>query len=110
MDQDLPDIYKEYMSEFGTSIGIDFGIGNKKYLGRGLAAPTLEAFIKFYKDLIDSNADTFFIDPDEHNPRARHVYSKAGFKLIGEYEVRVGPFKGHINSLMMKKSFLETPE
>jgi RimJ/RimL family protein N-acetyltransferase len=48
-------------------------------------------------------ADTFFIDPDVHNPRAEHVYQKAGFKQVGEYYPTEGAFIGHKISLMVKK-------
>jgi RimJ/RimL family protein N-acetyltransferase len=100
--EDLSDIHKKHMSKSGNTIGIDFSIGNKKYLGQGLAVPTLDAFIRFYKSMVDIGADTFFIDPDENNPRAKHVYAKAGFLAVGEFEVKEGPFKGQINCLMVR--------
>jgi RimJ/RimL family protein N-acetyltransferase len=104
-DQNLPDVHKKYMSEKGHTISLDFGIGNKKFLGKGLAAPTLEAFVNFYNTQIDTLADTFFIDPDENNPRAKHVYAKAGFIQIGEFDVSMGVFKGSVSYLMVKKIY-----
>ncbi len=53
------------MSQTGRTISLDFDIGNKKYLGCGLGAPTLSAFVTFYKNEVDNRADTFFIDPDK---------------------------------------------
>lgn len=101
--EDLSAVHRKYLSKSGHTIGLDFGIGNKAYLGMGLAAPTLEAFVHFYHNQIDSLADTFFIDPDVNNPRAKHVYSKAGFEQVGEFDVQAGAFIGNVNSIMVKK-------
>lgn len=102
-EQDLSEIQKKHLSKSGHTITLDFGIGNKKYLGKGLAAPTLQKFVHFYKQAVDPLADTFFIDPDENNPRAKQVYSTAGFKSVGEFDVTTGAFKGSANCLMIKQ-------
>lgn len=54
---------------------------------------------------IDPHADTFFIDPDDNNPRAQHVYEKAGFKLVGKFiaEKAFWDFTGDKTHLMVKK-------
>lgn len=57
-EQDLPDTYRKNMSLDGHTIGLDFGIGNKMFLGKGLAAPTLESFVSFYYNQIDPLTDT----------------------------------------------------
>nr|WP_253308608.1 GNAT family N-acetyltransferase [Rickettsia endosymbiont of Ceutorhynchus assimilis] len=101
-NQDLSDIQRKYMSKSGHTITLDFGIGNKNFFGKGLASSTLESFVKFYHKSIDPLSRTFFIDPDENNPRAMHVYSKAGFKQVGEYKALSGAFKGNTNYLMVK--------
>lgn len=101
--KDLSQVHLANMSETGHTVSLDFGIGNKKYLGRGLAAPTLLEFMFFYKRTIDPKADTFFIDPDENNPRAIRVYNKAGFIKVGEYQATEGAFIGHNSELMVKK-------
>ncbi len=103
LDQDLSDVHRANMSPHGHTIGIDFGIGNTKYLGQGLAAPTLNAFVLFYHESIDQLADTFFIDPDKNNPRAKHVYSKAGFAEAGDYVAEEGAFKGQATDLMVRR-------
>lgn len=103
-EQDLSEIHRENLSSSGHTITLDFGIGNKKYLGQGLAAPTLEAFIQFYTQKIDPVADTFFLDPDENNPKAKRVYNKAGFKPVGVFNAASGAFKGNTNCLMVKKT------
>lgn len=102
-ESDLTDLHKEYLSKSGHTIALDFGIGNKDFLGKGLAAPTLRKFIAFYQDQIDPLADTFFIDPNENNPRAEDVYLKAGFKLVGSCEMKMGAFKGQNTHLLVKK-------
>ncbi len=101
--EELSDLHRAHLSEVGHTITIDFGIGNPNFLGKGLAATTLQEFTTFYQQQIDSQADTFFIDPDMNNPRAFHVYEKAGFKLVGEYVMKGGAFDGHKALLMVKK-------
>ncbi len=101
-DQDLPELYRNHLSTKGHTIAIDFGIGNKEKLGQGLASPTLAAFVQFYHDKIDPLADTFFIDPDQNNPRAKHVYHKAGFNEVGDYNPQAGAFIGQTSYLMVK--------
>ena len=102
-DQELSDVHRRHMSKLGHTAGIDFGIGNKEYLGKGLGASTLETFVRFYRERVDPLADTFFIDPSANNPRAKHVYSKAGFSEVGTYIIEEGAFKGKKNYLMVKK-------
>lgn len=100
---DLSDLHKANLSESGHTIGLDFGIGNTVFLGKGLAAPTLRAFVDYFTSHVDQKADTFFIDPDENNPRAQHVYEKAGFHLVGDYIPKVGAFIDQRSYLMVRK-------
>ena len=58
--------------------------------------------MRFYNKEVDQKADTFLIDPDENNPKAKHVYEKAGFKEVGEFDVKDGAFKGHNSILMVR--------
>lgn len=97
------EIQKQYLSKEGHTISLDFGIGNKHFLGKGLAAPTLIAFVNYYHEQLDPKADTFFIDPDANNPRAKHVYAKAGFQEVGSYDMGNGVFTGQKTFLMIKK-------
>lgn len=105
--QDITELQKAYLSKSGHTISLDFGIGNVALLGKGVAALTLEAFVKFYQDKVDPKADIFFIDPDKNNPRAIRVYEKAGFKMVGGYEMPTGVFKGQETYLMVKKILLK---
>ncbi len=102
-DDECPEIWKIHLSKTGATHSIDFCIGNKKFLGKGLAAPTLKAFTEFFASSVDPRVDTFFIDPDENNPRARHVYEKAGFCDVGSFEMQKGFFKGKRSHLMALK-------
>src|SRR5262245_7323331 len=49
LEEDLSDLVRENLSKTGKTISLDFGIGNKNFLGQGLAAPTLKTFVKFYQ-------------------------------------------------------------
>ena len=101
-DDTTSDLWKENVSKTGTTYSVDFGIGNEKFLGQGLAAPTLEAFTEFFRENIDPKADTFLIDPADDNPRAKHVYAKAGFKFVGDFVMEGEAFKGEKACLMVK--------
>lgn len=105
LSDDSPQLWKDHISTSGATYTIDFGIGNRAFLNKGLAAPTLIAFMEFFKAQVDTKADTFFIDPDKDNPRAKHVYEKAGFKLVGEFngEKKYWDFSGENTYLMVKK-------
>lgn len=84
-EYDIPEIKKAYLSKLGTTYSMDYMIGNTQFLGKGLGAKTLEAFIDYFREQIDPQADTFFIDPSANNPKARHVYEKAGFVYIADF-------------------------
>lgn len=103
--EEIPQIWKDHISTTGKTYSLDFGIGNKEFLSRGLASPTLIAFTKFFKDKIDPKSDTFFIDPDDNNPRAQHVYEKAGFYIVGDFKRGrdYWAFSGEKTYLMVKK-------
>lgn len=83
-ESDLPEVWKAHLSKTGRTFGLDFMIGNKKFLGRGIAGPTLEAFTA-YLNHCDPSIQTFFIDPAESNPKAKHVYEKGGFTAVATF-------------------------
>nr|MBA2728157.1 GNAT family N-acetyltransferase [Parachlamydiaceae bacterium] len=58
---------------------------------------------EYYCANVDSKTDTFFIDPDIENPRAIHVYEKAGFELVGNFIMRNSTFFKDQQSLLMVK-------
>lgn len=100
---DLPEGWRDYLSKAGKTFSIDFMIGNKKYLGKGLGGITLERFTQFIHEAIDSAVDTFFIDPADSNPRAKHVYEKGGFKTVATFYRDFQDAKNVKHFLMVKK-------
>lgn len=102
-EDDLPEEWGLYFSKTGKTFSIDFMIGNKNYFGKGLAAPTLKAFMGFIQKNVEPTVDLFMIDPAETNPRAKHVYEKAGFETVAEFVRDDGFFKNIKHSLMVKK-------
>lgn len=68
------------LSKTGHTYGLDYMIGNAKFFGKGYGSKTLSDFIDYFRTSIDPKADTFLIDPASDNPKAKHVYMKAGFK------------------------------
>jgi RimJ/RimL family protein N-acetyltransferase len=100
---DLLEVWRANLSKAGKTFSIDFMIGNRKYLGKGLAAKTLEAFTKFIHERVDHAIDTFFIDPADSNPRAKHVNEKAGFKNVATFYRNWQDQKNVLHYLMVKK-------
>ena len=97
-----PDHFKPYLARGGKTFSMDFGIGNKDFVGKGLAALTLEEFIKYFAKHIEPEAKQFLIDPDMNNPRAIHVYQKAGFEIVSEFIVKNGFFEGNKGILLAR--------
>lgn len=81
----IDDIKLNHLSKTGHTYGIDYMIGDKNYFGKGYGAKTLSEFLDFFRREFDVTADTFIIDPASDNPRAKHVYIKAGFKHIADF-------------------------
>ena len=79
-------------------------IGNPAYFGKGLGSETLRAFIVFFSQSVDPQVDTFFIDPDVNNPRAKHVYEKSRFEFIDEFILEgSGCFSGRKTHFLVKR-------
>ena len=86
LNEERPHIKTAYLSNTGNTYSLDFMIGNIDYLGKGLAAQTLDQFVNFFSSEVDTKADTYFIDPTATNVKAKTVYKKAGFKLVGSFK------------------------
>ncbi|MBY0463060.1 MAG: acetyltransferase [Alphaproteobacteria bacterium] len=99
----IPEIWKPHLSKKGKTFSLDFAIGDENYVGKGLGPHTLISFTGFIQTKIDSSIDTFIIDPAANNPRAKHVYEKAGFEAVAEFIRDIGFFKGLNHFLMVKK-------
>ncbi|MCP5469295.1 MAG: GNAT family N-acetyltransferase [Chlamydiales bacterium] len=61
------------------AISLDLLIGDQHFLGKGLAAPMIQKFVKQF------DVRNVFIDPGVENKKAIHVYEKAGFKKLEEF-------------------------
>lgn len=88
---DEHDDYKKWYIDNKKTYTLDLLIGEKKFLGKGLAHIMIQQFIlDQYAD-----ADYFLIDPEAANTKAIHIYQKAGFKKVGTLFPAFNP-KPHI--------------
>lgn len=73
--------YAHYLTPSSKAITLDLLIGNRSYLGKGLGHQMIRELLlqKF------EHATDVFIDPGVDNPKAIHVYKKAGFQELEEY-------------------------
>ena len=101
-ETDPPEYFKPYLLKPEEVCCLDFCIGNTKYFGKGLAAPTIIAFMKYFIEQIEPKTKRFLIDPFLNNPRAIHVYQQAGFEIVGEFIQEEGYFDQSNGVLMMK--------
>lgn len=94
----------ENLADKGNTYSIDYMIGEENYIGKGLGARTLSEFLDFLRENYDKEAVRFIIDPATDNPRARHVYEKAGFEYVGDF-VMEGNVSGKdkLHHLLVKK-------
>lgn len=94
----------DILSKTGNSYGLDYMIGNPKYFGKGYGVKTLSEFINYFRNSVDPKADTFLIDPAIYNPRAKHVYMKAGFEYVCDFLME-GDVSGagQIHHLLIKR-------
>ena len=97
---DPPAYFRPYLAKEGLTIGLDFCIGSPAFIGKKMAASTLKAFMTFYVKDVAPTTKTFLIDPFLSNPRAVHVYEKAGFQKVCTFEQENGYFQGRKGILM----------
>ncbi|MCR9191294.1 MAG: acetyltransferase [Gammaproteobacteria bacterium] len=84
----------EYFMKDASTMTLDLLIGEEAFLGKGLAvAMTQELILDKFSD-----TDYVLIDPSASNPKAIHVYEKAGFKKIADFIPSYDP----IPHLMMR--------
>lgn len=89
-------VYQSHCPKEGRTYTIDFMIGEKTYLGKGLAPATLQTFMA----CCPADVVNFLIDPASSNARAVHVYHKAGFREIERFTPAKGSFAGKEHVLM----------
>lgn len=80
-DKEIPFAFFITEPKGKDSITLDLFICHLNYLGKGIAASMIKAFLitQF------PNIKRVFIDPEVANKRAIHVYQKVGFKITGEF-------------------------
>ncbi len=81
IDLEKDPLYAQYCDVEAIAITLDLFIGDTRYLGKGLAHIMIQELLQ-QKFL---HASDIFIDPAVDNPRAIHVYEKAGFKKLEEF-------------------------
>jgi RimJ/RimL family protein N-acetyltransferase len=65
---------------------LDLFIGDTNYLGKGLGAPLVTAFLQQH---IWPHFDACFVDPEGDNIAAIKAYQKAGFKIIKKWDTAI---------------------
>ncbi len=93
------DHFIPWLESEGMTLTIDFVIGEKSFLGKGLGSQTLQKFA----EVQDPNVTAFLVDPEVKNERAVHVYEKAGFAKVSTFIRGKGFFKGKPHYLMKMK-------
>ncbi len=92
--------YVKHLPEGTKAITLDLLIGNTDYLGKGLSHVMIQQLLlQKYSDI-----DFVFIDPGITNEKAIHVYKKAGFTPIDEFDP---PWNPGCNCLLMRLSMNE---
>lgn len=93
-----------HISKTGHTYGIDYMIGNPDFFGKGYGSRTLIEFIDYFRTQVDPKTETFLIDPDSNNPRAKHVYMNAGFEYVGDFMMQGDcSGSGKLHHLLVKK-------
>lgn len=87
--------YKKWIEKDFQYITMDLFIGDKEYLGRGLASPMISVFIATHC----ADVKGIFIDPESTNHKAIHVYEKVGFQKIDSF---IAPWHPVPHTLMLK--------
>lgn len=96
-----PDHVVPWLEPEGMTWMIDFAIGEKSFLGKGLSSITLQRFAETQ----EPNITAFLADPEVKNEQAIHVYEKAGFVKVGTFIRGKGFFKGKPHYLMKMKIY-----
>lgn len=102
--EDIGEEKLKRLSKTGHTYGLDYMIGNPKFFGKGYGSKTLICFIDYFREIIDPKADTFLIDPASDNPKAKHVYMKAGFKHVCDFMMEGNVSgAGKVHHLLLRK-------
>ena len=83
----------------GTTLMIEFAIGEQSYLGKGYSSATLKRFAAEQPPEVKA----LLADPEVKNERGVHVYEEAGFVRVSTFIRGKGFFKGEPHYLMKFK-------
>jgi len=89
--------YAKYSELDGEAITLDIFIGASEYVGKGFASTVIKEFLLTQF----SDVSEVFIDPEQSNVRATHVYQKVGFRIVGEFIAPWHPVPHYIMKLEM---------
>ena len=64
-----------------SAVGLDFFIGDPSFLGKKMAGPILERFIKTEVLSLYPDCESLVVDPDVNNQRSIVFFEKVGFKF-----------------------------
>lgn len=95
--------YNHYVLANKKIFCVDLIIGNRAYLEKGFGAMTLEKFMKFIQEKIETTVGAFIFHLAQSNPQAKSVYEKAGFQIAKEFEQNNGLLKKLKYYLMVKQ-------
>lgn len=104
-DESLPKAYRPHLLSRGKTCSLDFMIGDKAPLGKGLAAPTLKAFTEYFSRSVDPKVRSFILDPEKDNLKAFKSYERAGVQCVDSFTQEGGAFDQKEHFLMVKKVF-----
>lgn len=83
----------------GLAITLDIFICDPQYLGKGLATQVIKEFLMSqFADISE-----VFIDPEQRNAKAVHVYQKTGFQIVGDFIASWHPVPHYIMKLDMNE-------
>lgn len=91
-------VYAEHSETDGPIITLDIFIVDPEYVGKGLATRMIKAFLMSQC----SDVTEVFIDPEQSNKRAIHVYEKVGFINVGEFIASWHPVPHDVMKLKME--------
>lgn len=80
-----PDIIGRYYEAAPADQGIHLLIGPPEYVGKGLAAPLLQAMMRFQYQ--HAETEKLVAEPDIRNAKMIHIFHKCGFRFQKEVEL-----------------------
>lgn len=98
VSKDEPNEYAKYSELKGSAITLDIFILNPDYLGKGLAPLIIKEFLLNQFPRVTE----VFIDPEQSNKRAVHVYQKTGFRIVGEFVASWHPVPHYVMKLKLQ--------